>query len=276
MKATTKKAKASPSKAKPTASTKKVASKKTTLARPVVKKVVTKKSVKKLDTPKKVVSKSVGKSVKPKEPIKKEITKKVVPKKVATSSLAKKGVAPAKSPSKNVKGYEKKKQENIAQPPVSVAQSARNEKESDVSHSSHNRSVGKVARAVVPSGLLTIKDNKKTVTERALISQNFKNAPDILENDEGADPGFMQNDEVFDETDYAQHLQLMEQADVSRRARELNRPQVHPDFDGMHCVECDIEIPKLRLDAGRVRCVECQQEIETESKRLYNLERGRG
>lgn len=113
------------------------------------------------------------------------------------------------------------------------------------------------------------------MNDRAFNSQNVNHAPDILEKDEGADPGFMKNDEVFDETDYAQHLQLMEQAEVSRRARELNRPQTHPDFDGLHCVECDIEIPKLRLDSGRVRCVDCQTDIENESKRLMNLERGR-
>lgn len=247
MKATTKKAKTSPSKSKPAVGTKKAGPQKATPSRPVAKKVATKK-----------------------------IVKKVTAKNVAASSSTGKSLNRANSTRQSLKVKDKKKQEGIAQPPVSAAQSVINEEASSVLRSSQNRSVGKVARAVAPSGLSTIKDNKKTVTERALISQNFNTAPNILENDEGADPGFMQNDEVFDETDYAQHLQLMEQAEVSRRARELNRPQVHPDFDGVHCVECDIEIPKLRLDAGRVRCVECQQEIETESKRLYNLERGRG
>lgn len=78
----------------------------------------------------------------------------------------------------------------------------------------------------------------------------------------------MRNDEVFDETDYAQHLQLMEQAQISRMARELNRREHHPDFDNKHCVECDIEIPQVRLDAGRIRCVDCQEELETAAKRL--------
>lgn len=74
-------------------------------------------------------------------------------------------------------------------------------------------------------------------------------------------------DEVFDEADGAQHLQLMEIADVQRRARLLNQPEVHPDFDGKHCVECDREIPPERLKLQRVRCVDCQQDLEAQARR---------
>lgn len=97
----------------------------------------------------------------------------------------------------------------------------------------------------------------------------FYSAPNLLE-DNIFDPGLLRNDEVYDETDQAQHLQLLEQAEIIRRAREMNRPQTHPDFDGVHCVDCDIEIPPRRLAAtGSVRCVDCQQHLETTTARRF-------
>lgn len=39
-------------------------------------------------------------------------------------------------------------------------------------------------------------------------------------------------------------------------------PEHHEDFDGLHCVDCDEEIPAARLALRRVRCVECQTIIE--------------
>lgn len=83
----------------------------------------------------------------------------------------------------------------------------------------------------------------------------------------GHDLGPLPNDEVFDETDGAQHLQLRELADVQRRARLLNQPEFHPDFDGVHCVDCDDDMPKVRLDMKRVRCVRCQQDLENLTKK---------
>lgn len=44
-------------------------------------------------------------------------------------------------------------------------------------------------------------------------------------------------------------------------------PQRHPDFDGLHCVTCDEEIPPLRLAAWRVRCVPCQEDHDSLAKR---------
>lgn len=34
------------------------------------------------------------------------------------------------------------------------------------------------------------------------------------------------------------------------------------DFDGVHCLDCDIELPLLRLTYGCVRCVDCQTRAE--------------
>ena len=42
--------------------------------------------------------------------------------------------------------------------------------------------------------------------------------------------------------------------------------QTHPDFDGVHCVDCDVEIPAERLAWGRVRCTACQEIIELKKK----------
>lgn len=45
-------------------------------------------------------------------------------------------------------------------------------------------------------------------------------------------------------------------------------PQTHPDFDGKHCVDemCGEEIPKARLDMGRIRCTECESRLEKLNK----------
>jgi RNA polymerase-binding transcription factor DksA len=46
-------------------------------------------------------------------------------------------------------------------------------------------------------------------------------------------------------------------------------PEVHPDFDGINCVDCGDTMPKQRLVLGRIRCVECQQERESREKLYY-------
>lgn len=35
-------------------------------------------------------------------------------------------------------------------------------------------------------------------------------------------------------------------------------PERHPDFDGVHCLDCGDEIPEGRLQMKRIRCVYCQ------------------
>jgi hypothetical protein len=42
--------------------------------------------------------------------------------------------------------------------------------------------------------------------------------------------------------------------------------QTHPDFDGAHCVDCDVVIPAQRLAWGRVRCTECEATRELKKK----------
>lgn len=81
------------------------------------------------------------------------------------------------------------------------------------------------------------------------------------------DPGFLPSDDVHDEGDQAQQSQLREQAEIQARARFINKPEVHHGFDGIHCVECGIDIPKLRLQMMKVRCVDCQTELEDMQRR---------
>lgn len=73
--------------------------------------------------------------------------------------------------------------------------------------------------------------------------------------------------EVLDEADAAQHLHLRELAEVQLRARRMNDPERHPDFDGHTCVECGCAITQFRLKDGRVRCLDCQIDREAAQAR---------
>jgi len=57
------------------------------------------------------------------------------------------------------------------------------------------------------------------------------------------------------------------QADSERQARGHSAPEVHPGFDGAHCVDCEDEIPTERLKLGKVRCVNCQEILESKKAR---------
>lgn len=93
--------------------------------------------------------------------------------------------------------------------------------------------------------------------------QAYQSSRGLVDDDLGPLP----SDEVFDEADGAQHNQLRELADVQRRALLANRPEQHPDFDGIHCIECDDEIPAPRLILLKIRCVHCQRDFEERQRR---------
>jgi len=81
-----------------------------------------------------------------------------------------------------------------------------------------------------------------------------------------ADPDLLSNDEVYDECDQAQWVQLSEIASIRKRAEQMNAPERHPDFDGIHCLDCDEPLVKGRLSLGKIRCVECQRILEIKQK----------
>ena len=67
-----------------------------------------------------------------------------------------------------------------------------------------------------------------------------------------------------DENDRASNAEFIHNQDSLERVRALVKPEIHPDFDGAHCVECGESMPKQRLVLGKVRCVSCQQRIENQ------------
>lgn len=73
---------------------------------------------------------------------------------------------------------------------------------------------------------------------------------------------------------YLEHAERMEHEVRERAIQEASyraAPQKHPCFDGLHCVQCDGEIPAGRLALGRVRCIHCQEYLERHH-RERNLE----
>lgn len=79
-----------------------------------------------------------------------------------------------------------------------------------------------------------------------------------------------------DELDMANQMQSQanEQAIEARRLAEARRVQVvraaraDGSFDGLHCVDCDDEIPTARLALHYMHCTPCAQAIETKNKRM--------
>lgn len=116
-----------------------------------------------------------------------------------------------------------------------------------------------------PSSLLSAVVSSKVILEKQDFKQVKAGAPDEFPQ-EVVDPGFLTNDEVFDEADHAQWQQLREQAAIHARAINLNKPETHPDFDGEHCIECGENIPNARLKLLKVRCVDCQNDLENQNR----------
>ena len=74
--------------------------------------------------------------------------------------------------------------------------------------------------------------------------------------------GLLESTEVYDEADIASAIEQGLIAQALANHRHKVAPEKHPDFDGVHCVECEVPIPEGRLQLGKVRCVDCQTELE--------------
>ena len=72
---------------------------------------------------------------------------------------------------------------------------------------------------------------------------------------------------VADEMDKASAMELMFTEAAIYAVQHLAKPEKHPDFDGVHCLDCEEEIPAERLAMCRIRCVACQTDIEVADKR---------
>ena len=57
------------------------------------------------------------------------------------------------------------------------------------------------------------------------------------------------------------------QAEALKRQVGKSAPEMHPDFNGMDCVDCAEPVQPARLTLGRVRCVQCQRALESRRAR---------
>ena len=73
-------------------------------------------------------------------------------------------------------------------------------------------------------------------------------------------------DDVYDEADIASALEMGFIAKALADHKNKVAPEQHPDFDGEHCIDCDTDIPEVRLKMGKIRCVDCQAELELRNK----------
>lgn len=69
--------------------------------------------------------------------------------------------------------------------------------------------------------------------------------------------------DLLDEASELEHT--LRETGVSA-VRQLVKPELHPDFDGVHCVDCEVVIHPTRLKMGKVRCVDCQTFLERVNK----------
>lgn len=250
---------------------KKSASKKTVSKKIVLKKIVLKKAVVKKAAPKKVVAKkAVAKKVAPqKAPAKKVPTKVVATKHPVHPSPVKK-LATSSSVSGTVSSKMTKNADAIASGKNAVKKpgSASPEITAPPERRTHVAPVVQERRVAVAVYPALRKEPKERLPfkKRTPLPQSSQAHTEENMIDTGADPGYFPKDEVLDEAEQAQWIQLREQAEIAVRARALNAPETHPDFDGEHCVECDEVIPTARLILRRVRCVDCQGALEESNK----------
>lgn len=54
------------------------------------------------------------------------------------------------------------------------------------------------------------------------------------------------------------------------QARRKMAEQHDPSFDGVHCIDCDEDIPEERLAAKRIRCTRCESARERRNKIFGN------
>ena len=67
---------------------------------------------------------------------------------------------------------------------------------------------------------------------------------------------------VADIADVADGSIELHLAESLRKQVGKSAPESHPNFDGLHCLDCDDEIPPARLALKRIRCVLCQGLLE--------------
>lgn len=72
----------------------------------------------------------------------------------------------------------------------------------------------------------------------------------------------------MDEKDleHAEALTDMAREDGLWHIRKALEPEHDPDFVAPYCIDCGNEIPRQRLEMGRIRCIYCQRAKELRQK----------
>ncbi len=81
----------------------------------------------------------------------------------------------------------------------------------------------------------------------------------------------LNNTEVFDDAEIASAYEMEFISKALEKHKDSLKPETHPDFDGTHCIDCEIEIPLFRLGMGKIRCVDCQSELDIFNERKRKL-----
>ena len=76
---------------------------------------------------------------------------------------------------------------------------------------------------------------------------------------------------MADEFDIASDNEIAERERATNVTRHKLQPEVHPAFDGEHCVECSEKMPSTRLFMGRGIVIAVCLEISTTRKRVTSV-----
>jgi len=117
--------------------------------------------------------------------------------------------------------------------------------------------------------------NNKSATKSKKVKEEVKKESSTNEAKELIKPDYTEPsygseeidyDDVYDEADIASALEMGFIAKALADHKNKVAPEQHPDFDGEHCIDCDTDIPEVRLKMGKIRCVDCQAELELRNK----------
>jgi RNA polymerase-binding transcription factor DksA len=101
---------------------------------------------------------------------------------------------------------------------------------------------------------VTTKQNNKPLQKEEFITPNIEEDVDL-------------NSDVFDEGDIASVIEMGFISNAIKNHQNKLKAEMNPDFDGIHCIDCDEEIPPKRLEiVGVQRCIECQTIYEKKKK----------
>lgn len=83
------------------------------------------------------------------------------------------------------------------------------------------------------------------------------------------DERFFEHAAQLEQQERERGIKAAQLAATPEHSRRLaNGKLMFPDFDHLHCIDCDEEIHAARLALGKVRCIQCQSLLERKAKGL--------